>query len=98
MTRRETLAFGFAAALAGCKAKTAEKRYDMDGVVRGLDPSNKIATIQHGPIGDWMEAMTMEYKVKPDAEYQKLKVGDHIRAKVVVTDDAYYVTDVTVSR
>jgi Cu/Ag efflux protein CusF len=43
-----------------------------------------------------MEAMTMEYSVKPDAEFQKLHVGDHIQATVVVNDDKYYVTDVKI--
>jgi len=43
-----------------------------------------------------MEAMTMEYAVKPDSEFAKLKVGDHIRATVVVEDVKYYVTDITV--
>jgi Cu/Ag efflux protein CusF len=45
-----------------------------------------------------MEAMTMEYRVKPDSEFQKLHVGDHIQAKVVVADPDYYVTSVQVVR
>jgi len=43
-----------------------------------------------------MEAMTMEYSVKPDSEFRKLHVGDRIRATVVVIDPSYYVTDVTI--
>jgi Cu/Ag efflux protein CusF len=38
----------------------------------------------------------MEYAVKPDAEFQKLHVGDRIEAKVVVQEEKYYVTEVTV--
>ena len=69
----------------------------MEGTVKVLDPNAKLATIDAGKIGDWMEAMAMEYRVKPDAEFQKLHVGDRIKATVVVTDPAtYYVTDVTV--
>jgi Cu/Ag efflux protein CusF len=34
--------------------------------------------------------------VKPDAEFAKLHVGDHIQATVVVRDPSYYVTDVKV--
>jgi Cu/Ag efflux protein CusF len=41
-----------------------------------------------------MEAMTMEYPVKPESEFAKLHVGDKIEATVVVTDPAYYVTDI----
>ncbi len=68
----------------------------MQGEIKALDPAAKTATIQAGKIGDWMEAMTMEYRVKPDSEFQKLHVGDRIQAKVVVADPDYYVTSVQV--
>jgi Cu/Ag efflux protein CusF len=68
----------------------------MEGEVKALDPSTKTATIAHGKIGDWMEAMTMEYSVKPDSEFQKLRVGDRIQATGVVNDDKYYVTEVKI--
>ena len=72
------------------------RRLAMHGVVKGLDATSKTATIDAGKIDDWMEAMTMEYLVKPDAEFQKLHVGDKIDATVVVEDVKYYVTDVKV--
>jgi Cu/Ag efflux protein CusF len=85
-------------ALAGCGEKAPEpKRYPMQGEIKSLDPVAKSAMIAAGKIGDWMEAMTMEYPVKPDAEFQKLHVGDHIEATVVVADLKYYVTDVKVT-
>jgi Cu/Ag efflux protein CusF len=95
MTRRTTVLW-LALALAGCGAKDQTKRYPMEGSVKALDPATRSATIAAGKIGDWMEAMTMEYSVKPDAEFQKLHVGDHIQATVVVNDDKYYVTDVKI--
>jgi Cu/Ag efflux protein CusF len=95
MTRRSSVLL-LALALAGCGAKNQTKRYAMEGEVKALDPAAKSATIAAGKIGDWMEAMTMEYPVKPDAEFQKLHVGDHIQATVVVIDDKYYVTDVKI--
>jgi Cu/Ag efflux protein CusF len=85
-----------ALALAGCGAKNQAKRYPMEGEVKALDPGAKTATIAAGKIGDWMDAMTMEYPVKPDAEFQKLHVGDHIQATVVVDGDKYYVTEVKI--
>jgi len=86
------------AALCACGEKKVEvKRYPMQGEVKALDASSKTATIAAGKIGDWMEAMTMEYPVKPDAEFQKLHVGDKIEATVVVEDVRYYVTDVKVA-
>jgi Cu/Ag efflux protein CusF len=95
MTRRTSVLL-LALALAGCGARNQTKRYPMEGEVKALDPAAKSATIAAGKIGDWMEAMTMEYSVKPDAEFQKLHVGDHIQATVVVNDDKYYVTDVKI--
>ncbi len=82
--------------LAACAAKPEGKRYSMQGEIRSLDPTSKSATISAGKIGDWMEAMTMQYPVKPDADFQKLHVGDHIQATVVVNDLKFYVTGVTV--
>ena len=86
-----------AVALAGCRAKAPEgKRYPMQGRITGLDPAAKTAEIDAGKIGDWMDAMTMDYPIKPDSDFQKLHVGDHIEATVVVLDPGYYVTDVKV--
>lgn len=72
------------------------KRYPMQGEIKALDANAKTATIDAGKIGDWMDAMTMEYSIKPDSEFQKLHVGDRIEATVVVVDPAYYVTAVKV--
>ncbi len=83
--------------LAGCARKAPEKRYHMQGQITALDASAHTATIAAGKIGDWMEAMTMEYPVKPDAEFQKLHVGDRIQATVIVGDPAYYVTEIKIA-
>jgi Cu/Ag efflux protein CusF len=100
MTRRTTLAVLLLPALlvlAGCGSQPPAKRYPFQGNIQAVDPSAKIATIAAGPIGDWMGPMTMEYRVRPDSEFQKLHVGDRIQATmVVVTDTNYYVTDVKV--
>lgn len=86
-----------AVGLCACGQKApAAKRYPMQGEVKAVDPASKTASIAAGKIGDWMEAMTMEYPVKPDSEFQKLHVGDQIEATVVVEDPRYYVTDVKV--
>jgi len=82
-------------ALSGCGGQKA-RRLPMHGVVKSLDPTTKTANIDAAKIDDWMEAMTMEYAVKPDAEFQKLHVGDKIEATVVVEDVKYYVTDIKV--
>lgn len=97
MTRRFVLLSILAVILSACGTQQpAAKRYPMEGTVKALDASAKTATIDAGKIDDWMEAMTMEYPVKPDSEFAKLKVGDHIKATVVVQDVKFYVTDITV--
>ena len=99
MTRiLSTVLIAAALLLGGCGSKPPAdaKRYPMQGVVKSLDPRTKSAMIDAGKIGDWMEAMTMEYPIKPDSEFQKLKVGDKIEATVIVADPAYYVTDIKV--
>ncbi|HUK15055.1 MAG TPA: copper-binding protein [Bryobacteraceae bacterium] len=96
MIRRFLFAALLAIVLAACASKPAERRYPMEGTVKALDPTAKTATIDAGKIDDWMEAMTMEYAVRPDSEFAKLKVGDRIKATVVVEDVKYYVTDVSV--
>jgi len=95
LTRRILLAAAVLT-LAACASSAAAKRYPMEGDVKALDASTKTATIDAGKIGDWMEAMTMDYPVKPDSEFAKLKVGQHIKATVVVEDVKYYVTAITV--
>ena len=99
MTRTmSTVLLAAALLFAGCGSKpdAAAKRYPMQGVVKSVDPRTKSAMIDAGKIGDWMEAMTMEYPVKPDSEFQKLQPGAKIEAIVVVSDPGYYVTDVKV--
>jgi Cu/Ag efflux protein CusF len=95
MRRRIALA-ALALLLTACAAKEQPKRYTMQGEIKALDPTAKTATINAGKIGDWMEAMTMEYPIKPDADFTKLHVGDRIQATVVVNDLKYYVTEVNV--
>jgi len=97
VTRRIAMFLPVLLMLAGCASKKAEKRYPMQGEIMALDASAHTATIAAGKIGDWMEAMTMEYPVKPDGEFQKLHVGDRIEATVVVGDPAYYVTEIKIA-
>jgi Cu/Ag efflux protein CusF len=97
MNRRIGLV-ALALALTACGARQQAKRYSMQGEIRDLDQSTKSATINAGKIAGWMDAMTMEYQIKPDAEFRKLHVGDRIQATVVVNNNnlKYYVTDITV--
>jgi cytochrome c-type biogenesis protein CcmH/NrfF len=72
----------------------SEKRYQLHGQIVRLDPSSHLAVIKGDKIEGWMEAMTMEYPVKDDNEYQKLLAGDQIRATVYVRDSGYWIGEI----
>lgn len=63
----------------------------MQGEVLKLDPAAQLATVKHGKIEGWMDAMTMEYPVKDKNQFLKLKVGDKIEAKVAVQGTDYWI-------
>ena len=86
----------FAIAFAGCKKEQPEKTYALKGEIVSLDAKSKTATIKHEKIGDWMEAMTMEFPVKDPAEFAKLQAGQKITATVHTRPDSfeYWITDI----
>jgi Cu/Ag efflux protein CusF len=69
-------------------------RYALHGEVLRLDPQGKIAKIKHQKIGDWMEAMTMEFPVKDQAEFNKLREGERINGTVFVQGTSYWVGEI----
>src|SRR4051812_2739855 len=105
-------ALSLALALAGCSQPASDsqlkvaapktsssaevKKYELHGEVLEVDAQGHIAKIKHGKIGDWMEAMTMEFPVKDPADFAKLKVGEKVSATVFVQDINFWVGDVKV--
>jgi Cu/Ag efflux protein CusF len=84
--------------LGACSQKPAAKppvEYQMRGEVVRVDPSAQLATIKGEEIQGWMPAMTMEYPIKDKQEFQKLKVGEQIQAKVVVQGTDYWLAGVS---
>ena len=94
---RASLLFG-AVLLIGCSQKPAPKppvEYQMRGEVIQIDPSAQLATIKGEEIQGWMPAMTMEYPIKDKQEFQKLKAGEQIQAKVIVQGADYWLANVS---
>ena len=60
-----------------------------------MDPSAQLATIKGDEIQGWMPAMTMEYPIKDKQEFQKLKAGQQIQAKVLVQGTDYWLAAVS---
>jgi Cu/Ag efflux protein CusF len=94
-----TLTFALALSLVFLLAcsRNEPKRYEMKGEVVKLDPASQVATVKHEKIGDWMDAMTMEFPVKPPSEFAKLSPGDQITGVVVVMGTDYHLTDIKVA-
>lgn len=65
------------------------KRYPFRGKVIGKDPKSGLAMIEHEAVADYMDAMTMSYKIADKKVYESLKEGDKIRATLVVQADGF---------
>lgn len=91
------MALLFVLTLAGCQRNAAPRpvvEYKMHGEVVGLDPAAHLATVKHEAIEGWMGAMTMEYPVKDQTEFAKLKVGGKLDAKIKVQGTDYWIATV----
>lgn len=84
----------------GCSStpapKAALRQYPMHGQVEKLDAAARVATIKHEKIGDWMDAMTMDFPVRDAAQFAKLKVGEKIAATVYVQDIDFWIGNIRV--
>lgn len=65
-----------------CKRAPETKQYALTGEVVSIDAQSKTVKIKHEKLGDWMEAMTMDFPVKDVAELAKVQPGDKITATV----------------
>lgn len=73
-----------------------KKKYALKGVVVSLKPEDRVVMVKHEKIGDWMEAMTMEFPVPSAEEFAKLKPGATISATVNVNDMFFWLTAISV--
>jgi protein SCO1 len=72
--------------LAACSKPAEEiKFFPVRGVVKALQPADRIAVIQHETIPGFMESMTMEFPIKNPEEFAKLQTGQQIRATLCQT-------------
>ena len=85
--------------LAGCSQTSTPKdgtqEYQATGQVVALDPAAQTAKVRAEKIEGWMDAMTMEFPVKDKQEFEKLKIGETIQAKVMVEGANYWLAGIT---
>lgn len=81
---------------AGCGGSSSGDRreFKLQGQVLSIQPNHKQAVIRHEEIPGFMSAMTMPYDVKDPKQYENLKPGDLITAKLVVLPTAAYLEEV----
>src|ERR1039458_4015222 len=65
-----------------CSKAPAAKRYELEGRVVAVDPSNRQLTIAHQDIPGLMKGMTMPFTVGKSGNwiFQAIAPGDHIHA------------------
>ena len=76
------------------------KTYDLKGKVISVDRLKKKATIEHKEIPGYMDAMTMDFKVRADWVWEDLKPGSEIFATLVVDPsdpDGYWLENIAIS-
>ena len=75
-------------------SEPGEKLYTVRGMIVSRDATSNTVNLDHERIPDFMEAMIMDYSVR-GAKVTTLPADKtRIEAKLHVTDNAYWITDV----
>jgi len=74
--------------------EAAIERYTLHGTIVQLNQQNMAATIEHDEIVGWMGAMTMDFPIKDQADWDKLRVGDRITGTVFVSSDGFHLGEI----
>lgn len=77
------------------KSQAEMRRFEVHGIVIGVDVSNKSIRIAHDEIPDYMPAMTMPLPVKDVTLLQNLAAGDHVQFELDVTHDDSWIGRIT---
>jgi protein SCO1/2 len=75
-----------AVAISSCTGSQV-RHYELTGQVLAIDPARSELTIAHEAIPGYMQAMTMPFRVKEPSSLGRLKPGNLVRARLVVTPD-----------
>lgn len=75
------------ALLAVLSVSAAGKSYSVDGIVVALDPAAHSILVSHRPIGRYMPAMMMPFRVEDPADLNGLYPGARIQFELVVFKD-----------
>ena len=80
--------------LADCRSP--QRSYALNGDIVGIDRSAHQLIVRNDNIPNFMEAMTMSYQMKDPAVFDRLQVGQRIKARLIVTEKEYWLEDIQV--
>ncbi len=72
-------------------ARVAPQTFPARGVVKELKPDGRTVVIQHDTVSNYMDAMTMPFKVKEQKELAGVKTGDKVSFRLLVTADESWI-------
>lgn len=72
-------------ATGGCRAEGNTTRYDIRGQIQEVRPEADEVVLKHDTIPDYMDAMTMPFRVEDPAELEGREPGDLVTAVLVVS-------------
>lgn len=78
------------------KPKPEPRRYELEGKIVGVDAGAKKLTVAHKDIPGFMNAMTMDFKVRDANVFSYARKGDQISAILVMDPDGSYLDDVVI--
>jgi protein SCO1/2 len=73
------------------ETETDARVFAAKGVIQEIQPDDKTVAIKHGAISNYMDAMTMPFKVKNENELAGLQPGDEVSFQLHVTATASWV-------
>jgi len=71
-----------------------KESYDVRGRYLSTDMHGESVSIVHETIPDVMDAMRMSLRIEDESVAEGLETGDHIRFRMVRTDQGWYIRDV----
>ncbi|MBS1797881.1 MAG: SCO family protein [Acidobacteria bacterium] len=80
-------------------ASVDAKRFKLSGKVIAVDKAKKKATIEHGEVKGYMQAMTMEFPVHADWVWDDLVPGAEVQADLVIDEtakDPYWLENIAI--
>lgn len=79
-------------------SEPGEKVYTLKGKIVSRDAADNTINVDHEAIPGFMEAMAMDYSVRGATVADLPPNGTRVEAKLHVKSDAYWLTDVKVTR